>query len=85
MKTTGGMTMYNGHTEEVAVTQWCPFARVIDSFRNGGVNRGDEKVDKACRCLASGCGIWRWLGWVDVNTVVPPNTTESWTPPPPRS
>jgi hypothetical protein len=55
-------------TEDKARTLWCPMARlIVDS--DGSYNRcevGDSFADArlfvppSCRCLASGCAMWRW-------------------------
>ena len=42
---------------------WCPMARVEVPAGDGtsvAGNRGDEYAEKACRCRASGCALWRW-------------------------
>jgi len=48
-------------TEQEARTKWCPMAR---SANNGvSINRTDDcenKPDKDCMCIASGCMMWRW-------------------------
>jgi len=53
------------HTEEVARTKWCPFARVgLDWHVNGSAahfaaNRNNDGQPIGV-CIASTCMAWRW-------------------------
>ena len=50
-------------TEEEAKTKWCPMARQMFNY-GGTFNREvDGAAPTDCRCLASGCMMWRWDGW----------------------
>lgn len=56
------------HTEVEALELWCPMAR----YTYGGIsyNRHHhpteaEIIPSRCMCIASKCGMWRWVGHVD--------------------
>jgi len=58
----------NAFTEEQALTQWCPFARVrlTEAAAGPGVNRTvDDKVPPCCTCIASDCMAWQWVDDLD--------------------
>lgn len=50
-------------TEEAAREKWCPFARVYAVVDGDVVTVNRETLSqpaKWCRCIASGCMMWRW-------------------------
>lgn len=80
-------------TEDQARHKWCPFARIardeslhgpagITPRITGGVNRdalGETPNPQSCRCLASACMAWRWLGWVQ-EEAIPSFPSPDWEP-----
>lgn len=63
------------HTEDQARELWCPKALDWEPVNDYPVtfNRyatPDEgaRFSKACRCIASRCAVWRWAGWVNLQS-----------------
>lgn len=46
-------------TEEEAKTKWCPFSRFYST--TGAFNRSGDGIDRASKCIGSGCMAWRWI------------------------
>lgn len=59
-------------TEDEARQKWCPFARVAYPESISGCNVINRLYNTPspgpCRCIASGCMVWRW----EIRNVEPP-------------
>ena len=59
-------------TEDEAKTKWCPEVRTglnagMAVNHHVGQSRNDRHagdVHEETRCIASGCCMWRWYGWL---------------------